>query len=94
MNTKESKDNNPTQPETKNSNYCDSLNANTLVNHQSIDCMNIDIKQVIDNATVLIQTIISEKLSDKVIKKMPANDYLALHYLLNKMIRDFIDNRK
>ncbi|RUR19774.1 hypothetical protein ELY21_04015 [Legionella sp. km535] len=48
-------------------------------------------KQTLDEATGLIQTIVSDKLSDKVIRKMPSDEYLHLLSLLDEIISGSID---
>lgn len=51
------------------------------------------ISQVVDKATGLLQTIVSDPLSEKVIRKMPTDEYLQLLSLLDKMIAGSIDNK-
>lgn len=48
-------------------------------------------KQALDQATGLLQTIITDKLSDKVIRKMPTDEYLHLLSLLDEIINGSID---
>ena len=63
------------------------------VEHQStIDSvLDAETKQTLDEATGLIQTIVSDKLSDKVIRKMPSDEYLHLLSLLDEIISGSID---
>ncbi|CEG56691.1 hypothetical protein [Legionella fallonii] len=48
-------------------------------------------KHTLDNATGLLQTIVTDKLSDKVIRKMPSDEYLRLLSLLDNIINGSID---
>ncbi len=48
-------------------------------------------RQALDHATGLLQTIVTEKLSDKVIRKMPSDEYLHLLSLLDEIISGSID---
>lgn len=50
-----------------------------------------DTKQALDHATGLLQTIITDKLSDKIIRKMPTDEYLHLLSLLDEIISGSID---
>ncbi|RAP36288.1 MULTISPECIES: hypothetical protein [Legionella] len=50
-------------------------------------------KQAIDKATGVLQTIVTEKLSDKVIRKMPPDEYLKLLSLVDEMISGSIDKK-
>ena len=50
-------------------------------------------KQALDHATGLLQTIITDKLSDKVIRKMPSDEYLHLLSLLDEIISGSIDRQ-
>lgn len=50
-----------------------------------------DIQQAIDKATGLLQTIVTEKLSDDIIRKMPPDEYLNMLSLLDNMISGSID---
>ncbi|KTD59220.1 hypothetical protein [Legionella shakespearei] len=48
-------------------------------------------KQALDHATGLLQTIVTDKISDKVIRKMPSDEYLHLLSLLDEIISGSID---
>ncbi len=48
-------------------------------------------KHALDSATGLLQTIVTDKLSDKVIRKMPSDEYLHLLSLLDEIINGSID---
>lgn len=48
-------------------------------------------RQALDHATGLLQTIVTEKISDKVIRKMPSDEYLHLLSLLDEIISGSID---
>lgn len=61
--------------------------------HESASTDSIKVSQSFDKATGLLQTIISEQLSDKVIKKMPPDEYLQLLSLVDKMMTGSIDNK-
>ncbi|KTD43217.1 hypothetical protein [Legionella quateirensis] len=63
------------------------------IDHQSsIDSvLDAETKQTLDEATGLIQTIVSDKLSDKIIRKMPSDEYLHLLSLLDDIISGSID---
>ncbi len=50
-------------------------------------------KQAIDQATGLLQTILSEKISDNVIQKMPSDDHQHLITLLDEIISGSIDKK-
>ncbi|HBB7075728.1 TPA: hypothetical protein I8649_000364 [Legionella pneumophila] len=65
------------KPEIKNMVYDSTLDAET--------------KQALDKATGLLQTIITEKISDKVLRKMPSDEYLQLLSLLDDIISGSID---
>lgn len=51
-----------------------------------------EMRQTIDKATGLIQTIVTDKLSEEVIRKMPADEYLKMLTLLDEMINGSIDS--
>ncbi|CAM2797767.1 flagellar protein FlaG [Legionella worsleiensis] len=53
--------------------------------------LDAETRQTLDEATGLIQTIVSDKLSDKVIRKMPSDEYLHLLSLLDEIISGSID---
>lgn len=46
-----------------------------------------------DEATGLLQSIVTDKLSDEVIRKIPADEYLRLLSLLDEMISGSIDKQ-
>lgn len=52
---------------------------------------NAETKQAIDQATGLLQTITTDKISDKVIRKMPSDEYLHLLSLLDDIMSGSID---
>jgi|GEM_PF-6741837 len=47
----------------------------------------------VNKATGLLQTIILEKISGTVIRKMPTDDYLKLLSLLDEMVSGSLDKR-
>ncbi|PWY56262.1 hypothetical protein DGG96_07955 [Legionella qingyii] len=53
--------------------------------------LDIDTKQAIDHTTGLLQTIVTEKISDKIIRKIPSDEYLHLLNLLDGIISGSID---
>ncbi|KTC90046.1 flagellar protein FlaG [Fluoribacter dumoffii] len=53
--------------------------------------LDIDAKQAIDHATGLLQTIVTDKISDKIIRKIPSDEYLHLLHLLDGIISGSID---
>lgn len=52
-----------------------------------------EVSRVLDEATGLIQTIVSEKMSEDVIRKMPPDEYLQLLTLLDDIISGSIDKQ-
>lgn len=50
-------------------------------------------KQALDKATGLLQTIVTDKLSDQIIRKMPSDEYLHLLSLLDEIISGSIDKQ-
>ncbi|AWN74080.1 flagellar protein FlaG [Legionella anisa] len=55
--------------------------------------LDTDSKQAIDHATGLLQTIVTDKISDKIIRKIPSDEYLDLLNLLDGIISGSIDKR-
>lgn len=52
-----------------------------------------DVTRVLDEATGLIQTIVTEKMSEDIIRKMPPDEYLQLLTLLDDIISGSIDKQ-
>ncbi|RMX18212.1 hypothetical protein EAS68_08870 [Legionella jordanis] len=52
-----------------------------------------DTKYAIDEATGILQAIVTNKLSDEVIRKIPADEYLHLLSLVDEMISGSIDKQ-
>ncbi|BCA95275.1 hypothetical protein TUM19329_16360 [Legionella antarctica] len=50
-----------------------------------------DMKYTLDEATGLLQAIVTDKITDKVIRKMPSDEYLHLLSLLDEIINGSID---
>ncbi|MBL7481022.1 hypothetical protein [Legionella bononiensis] len=70
----------------------DADEVNKIEHQSTIDSvLDAETKQTLDEATGLIQTIVSDKLSDKVIRKMPSDEYLHLLSLLDEIISGSID---
>lgn len=63
----------------------------TKKNNSSSYALDSDTKQAIDQATGLLQSIVTDKLSEKVIRKMPSDEYLHLLGLLDDIISGSID---
>jgi hypothetical protein len=55
--------------------------------------LDTDTTMALDHATGLLQSIISDKISEKVIRKMPSDEYLSLLNLLDEIITGSIDKR-
>lgn len=55
--------------------------------------LDTDTTMALDHATGLLQSIISDKISEKVIRKMPSDEYLHLLNLLDEIITGSIDKR-
>lgn len=51
----------------------------------------LETKHALDHATGLLQSIVTDKISDKVIRKMPSDEYLHLLSLLDEIISGSID---
>lgn len=51
-----------------------------------------DSKYAVDKATGLLQVIVSERITDEVIRKIPEDEYLKLLSLLDDMISGSINN--
>lgn len=52
-----------------------------------------DTKYSVDEATGILQAIVTDKLSEEVIRKIPADEYLQLLSLIDEMISGSIDER-
>lgn len=50
-------------------------------------------QQALDNATGLAQTIVSDKITNKIIRKIPSDEYLHLLNLLEEIISGSIDKK-
>lgn len=55
--------------------------------------LDTDMKQAVDSATGLLQTIVTEKISDKVLRKLPSDEYLHLLSLLDKIVDGSINKK-
>lgn len=53
--------------------------------------LDADTKQAIDKATGLLQSIATDKITDKVLRKIPSDEYLHLLSLLDEIISGSID---
>ncbi|CEK10876.1 flagellar protein FlaG [Legionella hackeliae] len=52
-----------------------------------------DTKYSVDEVTGILQAIVTDKLSDEIIRKIPADEYLQLLSLIDEMISGSIDKR-
>ncbi|MDR3503616.1 MAG: hypothetical protein P4L79_13650 [Legionella sp.] len=59
----------------------------------STENLDTDVKQTIDNITGLLQSIVTTKISDKVLRKIPSDEYLHLLSLLDEIVNGSIDKR-
>ncbi len=50
-----------------------------------------DTKYSVDEVTGILQAIVTDKLSEEVIRKIPADEYLQLLSLIDEMISGSID---
>lgn len=77
----------------------DSINLNDkkfkpmTKNATSSKDLDADIKRTIDSATGLLQSIVTEKISDKVLRKIPSDEYLHLLSLLDEIVQGSINKR-
>lgn len=55
--------------------------------------LDADVKQAIDHVTGLLQTIVSEKIPNKIVRKIPSDEYLRLLRLLDKIVNGSINKR-
>lgn len=55
--------------------------------------LDTETKSTLDHATGLLQAIVSDTISDKVIRKMPSDEYLHLLSLLDEIISGSVDKR-
>ena len=70
-----------------------SESKNTNTNHQSILNLDTETKMALDKATGLMQTITTDKITNKVIKKMPTDEYLHLLKLLDTIISGSVNQK-
>lgn len=63
------------------------------VSRNSIQAPNFDrdTKMALDHASGLLQSIVTDKLSEKVIRKLPSDEYLHLLSLLDDIISGSVD---
>ena len=50
-------------------------------------------KIALDQATGLMQNIVTDRITDKVIRKIPSDEYIHLHRLLDAMVGGFVDKK-
>lgn len=55
--------------------------------------LDTDVKQAVDEATGLLQSIVIDKISDKVLRKLPSDEYLHLLSLLDEIVNGSINKR-
>lgn len=59
----------------------------------SAENLDTDVKQTIDNVTGLLQSIVTLKISDKVLRKIPSDEYLHLLSLLDEIVQGSVNKR-
>ncbi|USQ12520.1 hypothetical protein J2N86_07220 [Legionella lytica] len=59
----------------------------------STENLDTDVKQTIDNVTGLLQSIVTLKISDKVLRKIPSDEYLHLLSLLDEIVNGSVNKR-
>lgn len=77
--------------EAANKEQSDKIESNMSTSNFTIT--SIETKSAIDEATGLLQTIVTDKLSDEIIRKMPPDEYLQLLSMIDRMIRGTIDKK-
>lgn len=65
----------------------------TTTNATSSKNLDVDLKQTVDHATGLLQTIVTEKISDKVLRKIPSDEYLHLLNLLDDIVNGSVNKK-
>lgn len=55
--------------------------------------LDADIKQSVDRETGLLQSIVTDKISDKILRKLPSDEYLHLLSLLDEIVNGSISKR-
>lgn len=69
----------------------DKIESNTGMSNFTMT--SIETKSAIDEATGLLQTIVTDTLSDEIIRKMPPDEYLQLLSMIDRMVRGTIDKK-
>lgn len=64
----------------------------TVSSSPSPSAPSTDSKYAVDKATGLLQVIVSERITNEVIRKIPEDEYLKLLSLLDNMISGSINN--
>jgi uncharacterized FlaG/YvyC family protein len=59
----------------------------------STENLDTDVKQTIDEVTGLLQSIVTTKISDKVLRKLPSDEYLHLLSLLDEIVHGSVNKR-
>ncbi|MFJ1267348.1 hypothetical protein ACD661_02120 [Legionella lytica] len=59
----------------------------------STENLDTDVKQTIDEVTGLLQSIVTTKISDKVLRKLPSDEYLHLLSLLDEIVQGSVNKR-
>lgn len=73
-----------------------SKETNSPPNHSSMGSdtsHNTETKETLDKATGLLQSIVSDKITDKIIRKIPSDEYLHLLSLLDEIMSGSIDKK-
>ena len=55
--------------------------------------LDIDSSFAVDKATGLLQSIVTNKVSDKILRKIPSDEYLHLLTLLDEIVQGSINER-
>ena len=59
----------------------------------STENLDTDVKQTIDEVTGLLQSIVTTKISAKVFRKLPSDEYLHLLSLLDEIVQGSVNKR-
>ena len=68
-------------------------NKTNSTNDTSTSLLSTETKLALDKATGLLQSITSDKITDKVIRKMPSDEYLHLLHIMDEIISGSINKK-
>ncbi len=71
----------------------DAGNRTSIKSSASNPVIDAETKQMFDEASGLLQAIVSDKLTDKVLRKIPSDEYLNLLSLLDDIVSGSVDQR-